>query len=368
MKVFRYPSNECLTEILKRPQFDLSNLTATVSAVIADVNKKGDDAIRRYTKNFDGCEIKSIVVSEEEIAGASDRVSSELKAAIDIAADNILGFHASQRDSSEVIETTNGVFCWRKSVPIEKVGLYIPGGTAPLFSTVLMLAIPAKLAGCREIALCSPPDRNGKISDMILYAASKCGATKIFKIGGAQAIAAMAYGTETIPRVDKIFGPGNRYVTCAKQILSTEVAIDMPAGPSEVAILADESSVPGFVAADLLSQAEHGVDSQVLLVSTSEKVIEETLEELEKQLAALPRQDIASAALENSKAILTASIESGIEIVNEYAPEHLILAPVPFFLAIIHAKAPEIMRREQITLFRPPGLPDPLAAFRWTAL
>jgi histidinol dehydrogenase len=326
MKVFRYPSRECLAQILKRPEFDFGDLAANVSAILAEVKLNGDDALRRYTKEFDGCEVETFAVSEKEISLASDRVSPELKAAIDVAVGNISKFHVSQREAPNAIETTEGVFCWRKSVPIEKVGLYIPGGTAPLFSTVLMLAVPAKLAGCRAVVLCSPPEKSGDISNVILHAASVCGVTQIFKVGGAQAVAAMAYGTETVPKVDKIFGPGNRYVTSAKQIVSTQVAIDMPAGPSEVAVVADENSVPAFVAADLLSQAEHGIDSQVLLISASEKVIEQTLAEVERQLAQLPRRDIASASLEHSKAILTADIEAGIEIANEYAPEHLILA------------------------------------------
>jgi len=326
VKVHRYPSKECLNQILSRPESNVDNLSTIVSGILADVKQNGDAAIRRYTKTFDDCDIEVLAVSDEEILSAGKRVAQELKAAIDVAAENIATFHASQREVSDVIETTNGVFCWRKSVPIDNVGLYVPGGTAPLFSTVLMLAVPAKLAGCREIIMCSPPDRNGNINDTILYTAAVCGVTQIFKVGGAQAVAAMAYGTETIPKADKIFGPGNRYVTHAKQLVSTAVAIDMPAGPSEMAVLADESSEPRFVAADLLSQAEHGVDSQVLLVSTSGNVIEQTLAELEKQLSGLPRRGIASAALEKSTAILAADIDRGLEIVNTYAPEHLILA------------------------------------------
>ena len=326
MKVHRYPSKECLNQILSRPESNVDNLSTIVSGILADVKQNGDAAIRRYTKTFDDCDIEVLAVSDEEILSAGKRVAQELKAAIDVAAENIATFHTSQREVSDVIETTNGVFCWRKSVPIDNVGLYVPGGTAPLFSTVLMLAVPAKLAGCREIIMCSPPDRNGNINDTILYTAAVCGVTQIFKVGGAQAVAAMAYGTETIPKADKIFGPGNRYVTHAKQLVSTAVAIDMPAGPSEMAVLADESSVPRFIAADLLSQAEHGVDSQVLLVSTSGNVIEQTLAELEKQLSGLPRRGIASAALEKSTAVLAEDIDRGLEIVNTYAPEHLILA------------------------------------------
>jgi histidinol dehydrogenase len=312
---------------LTRPTFVVQELTATVSAVLADVKEHGDEALRRYSLKFDRSEIERFEVTEDEFTQAKSRVSDELKAAINHAASNIEKFHSAQEEKREVVETTEGVFCWRKSISIEKVGLYIPAGTAPLFSTVLMLAIPAKIAGCREIVLCSPPDKNGMINDVILYAASVCGVTKAFKVGGAQAIAALAFGTESIPRVYKIFGPGNQYVTCAKQLVSqTGTAIDMLAGPSEVAVLADEACVPAFVAADLLSQAEHGVDSQVILVTTSEKIIGETFEEIEKQLRDLPRREIATASLENSKAILVADINEAIEILNEYAPEHLILA------------------------------------------
>jgi histidinol dehydrogenase len=327
MKLFKYPARETWSEMLERPPLDLEGLTSTVKTVLENVRSGGDAAVRRYTSEFDQCELDSIAVTEEEIVSAVERVSDELKAAIAIAVCNIEKFHATQTEQVKVVETTEGVSCWRRSVPIEKVGLYVPGGTAPLFSTVLMLAIPAKLAACREIVMCSPPDRGGRIADVTLYAASVCGVTKVFRVGGAQAIAAMAYGTESVPKVDKIFGPGNQYVTCAKQLVfQTGTAIDMPAGPSEVAILADETSIPAFVAADLLSQAEHGADSQVILISTSEKAIERTFEELEKQIGRLPRKEIASAALSHSKAILVENIDTGIEIVNAYAPEHLILA------------------------------------------
>jgi histidinol dehydrogenase len=326
MKQVRYPTKDRLAEILARPSFDLTDLTASVSEILSDVRDNGDEAVRRYTREFDGCEVSDLTVSADELALASERVCTELKSAIGVAAANISKFHAAQRESARVTETTRGVLCWRKSVPIENVGLYIPGGSAPLFSTVLMLAIPARLAGCREIILCTPAGKDGQINDAILYTAALCGVTMIFRVGGAQAIAAMAYGTESLPKVDKIFGPGNRYVTSAKQLIAASVAIDMPAGPSEVAVLADESSVPAFVAADLLSQAEHGPDSQVILVSNSQQVIDRTLVEIEKQISALPRREIALAALGESKAILVEDIDAGVEIVNEYAPEHLILA------------------------------------------
>ena len=327
MKIVRYPQKKDWQDVLARPIFDTARETEAVRKILDDVRENSDEALRSYSKLFDNVEIESFAVSEDEFVEAEKRVSPELKSAIQIAQANIEKFHAAQREEGKVIETTPGVFCWRKSVAIEKVGLYVPAGTAPLFSTVLMLAVPAKLAGCREIILCSPPDVNGKIADAILYAAQVCGVDNVFKVGGAQAIGALAYGTETIPKVYKIFGPGNRFVTCAKQIVSqTDMAIDMPAGPSEVAILADDSSVPEFVAADLLSQAEHGIDSQVLLVTTSEKVIEETLTEIEGQLAELPRKEVAEKSLAESKAILVTSINEGVEIVNEYAAEHLILA------------------------------------------
>jgi histidinol dehydrogenase len=294
---------------------------------LGDVRKNGDEALKHCARFFDKVELDEFLVGEVEFAEAEARVSPELKNAIAIAKANIEKFHAAQIENPQVIETTTGVFCWRKSVAIEKVGLYVPAGTAPLFSTVLMLAIPAKIAGCREIIICSPPDKNGKVNDVTLYTSMLCGATKVFKIGGAQAIGAMAFGTKSVPKVSKIFGPGNQYVTEAKQqVTKFGVAIDMPAGPSEVAVLADESSVPTFVAADLLSQAEHGVDSQVLLVTTSEKVITESLIELEKQLEALPRKAIAAQAIENSKAILVENTEIAVELLNEYAAEHLILA------------------------------------------
>lgn len=326
MKIVRYPKKESWRDILSRPEFDLRRTERRVRKILASVRRDGDEALRRFTREFDRVELDELTVIGSEFPEAEKRVHAELKSAIRLARSNIEKFHATQREKIRRVETTPGVLCWRSPVAIERVGLYVPAGTAPLFSTVLMLAVPAMLAGCREIVLCSPPDRNGKIADLILYAAIVCGITKVFKIGGAQAIAALAYGTETIPRVDKIFGPGNRFVTCAKQIVSSEVAIDLPAGPSEVAVLADESCDPVFAAADLLSQAEHGPDSQVILVTTSEKVLAETLIEIEKQIADLPRRKIAERSLANSKAILTNGMNEAIDLVNDYAAEHLILA------------------------------------------
>lgn len=327
MKIIKNPLIEDWNKILARPSLDTNFLERAVSNILRDVREHGDEALRHCSRQFDGIDLDEFRVSDEEISEAESLVSDELKNAIQTAKANIEKFHAAQTERTEIIETTPGVFCWRKSVAIEKVGLYVPAGTAPLFSTVLMLAIPAKLAGCKEIVICSPPDKDGKINDVTLFAAKLCGVSKVFKIGGAQAIGAMAFGTKSVPKVYKIFGPGNQYVTEAKQqIAKFGVAIDMPAGPSEVVVLADESAVPAFVAADLLSQAEHGVDSQVLLVSTSEMVVEESLAELEKQLEALPRKAIAAKAIENSKAILVDNTETAIELLNEYAAEHLILA------------------------------------------
>ena len=327
MNIIRYPQKERWKEILARPVFDTKALESTVGGILKNIRKDGDSAVRRYTKQFDGAALEHFQVSKEEFIEADRSVSTDLKEAISRAISNIRKFHAAQTETLEKIETTKGVLCWRRSTPIERVGLYVPGGTAPLFSTVPMLAIPAHIAGCSEIVMCSPPDDTGKINDAILYSAHACGVTRFFKIGGAQAIGAMAFGTETVPNVYKIFGPGNRFVTCAKQIVSTRgVAIDIPAGPSEVAVWADTASVPGFVAADLLSQAEHGPDSQVLLVSTDEKVIKESLVEMNKQLEVLPRKEIAERSLENSKAILVENEQTAISILNEYAAEHLVLA------------------------------------------
>ena len=327
MQIIKYPKRENWEKLLARPTLDTKFLERTVANILKDVKDHGDEALKFCARHFDKVELDNFLVTEEEFAEAEEQISDELKKAISAAKENIEKFHHAQIEKSEVIETTEGVFCWRKSVPIEKVGLYIPAGTAPLFSTVLMLAVPAKITGCREIILCSPPGKDGKINSATLYTAKICGVTKVFKIGGAQAVGAMAFGTKQIPKVYKIFGPGNQFVTEAKQqITKFGVAIDMPAGPSEVAVLADETSLPEFVAADLLSQAEHGADSQVLLVTTSEKIIEETLVEIEKQLEDLPRKNIAAKALENSKAILVETGEESVELLNEYAAEHLILA------------------------------------------
>ncbi len=327
MKIVKYPAMETWDQLLKRPAIDTQFLERTVSNILADVRKSGDAALRHCARHFDKVELDEFLVTEDEFLTADALVSQEIKDAIAVAKANIEKFHDVPDNKPNVIETTPGVFCWKKAVAIEKVGLYVPAGTAPLFSTVLMLVIPAVLAGCSEIVVCSPPNPTGRIDPVTLYAAKLSGATKVFKIGGAQAIGAMAYGTESVPKVYKIFGPGNQFVTEAKlQVLRSGAAIDMPAGPSEVAILADESCVPSFVAADLLSQAEHGPDSQVVLVSTSETVINETLAEVDRQIELLPRKAIAAAAIQNSTAILVNTIDEGVEILNKYAPEHLIIA------------------------------------------
>lgn len=327
MKVIKYPPREDWEEILRRPAMDSKSLEQTVDNILLDVRDNGDEALRRYASRFDKIDLDVFEVTEDEFAEADGLVPEELKDAIAAAKLNIEKFHTVQPEARNVIETTPGVFCWRKTLPIEKVGLYVPAGSAPLFSTVLMLAIPAKLAGCGEIILCSPPDSTGKVNSATLYAAKLCGVTRVFKIGGAQAIGAMGYGTQSVPGVYKIFGPGNQYVTEAKQQISKAgAAIDMPAGPSEVAVLADRTSIPSFVASDLLSQAEHGPDSQVLLVTTDENVIGEALAEVARQIETLPRCEFAEAALANSKAIVVESIEVGVELLNEYAPEHLIIA------------------------------------------
>ena len=327
MNVIEYPDRETWAEILKRPVMDTRKLSTVVAAILDDVRANGDSAVREYSRRFDEVELAELTVSRQEFAAAEAAVPMQLKQAIMAAKSNIEKFHAIENVQPKMIETTPGVKCWTRQLPIEKVGLYVPAGSAPLFSTVLMLSIPAKLAGCQEIVLCSPPGADGKMNAATLYTARLCGVTRVFKIGGAQAIAAMAFGTESVPRVYKIFGPGNQYVTEAKlQVLREGVAIDMPAGPSEVAVLADDSCVPAFVAADLLSQAEHGPDSQVVLVSDSKDVIREILGEVERQAERLPRREIASAALMNSKAILVRSVSEGTDLLNEYAPEHLILA------------------------------------------
>ena len=322
MKLFKNPEKKDWETILARPTSDISEIEIRVKPILEDVKNLGDEALRKFALAFDNILLNEFEISYSDLDSASDELSIELKEAIQLAYENIYKFHFAQKSEPEIIETMPGVQCWRKSVGIEKVGIYIPGGTAPLFSTVLMLGIPAKIAGCKEIILCSPSNHPA-----ILYAAKLVGVTRVFRIGGAQAVAAMAFGTETVPRVSKIFGPGNQYVTAAKQLVSKEgVAIDMPAGPSEVAVYADVQAIPAFVASDLLSQAEHGIDSQVILVSTSEKVIKAVELELLKQLANLPRKEMAAASLENSKSILVKNEAEAIEILNEYAAEHLILA------------------------------------------
>lgn len=324
MKTFNYPSNwKALTE---RPSIETANLEAVVNEVLAGVKVKGDVAVKEYTRIFDQVDLEEFKVSKAEIETAINLVPEDLKKAIQQAKKNIEVFHRSQKEIVQKVETMEGINCWRKSVAIDKVGLYIPAGTAPLFSTVLMLGVPAKLAGCQEIILCSPPTKEGTINPVILYTASLVGCTQIFKIGGVQAIGAMAYGTETVPKVYKIFGPGNQYVTCAKQIISQQgLAIDMPAGPSELLVWADETANPAFVAADLLSQAEHGVDSQVVLVGDNATILEQVKAAIKEQVKVLPRKEIAEGALENSLAILLKTPEEIIQFINEYAPEHLIL-------------------------------------------
>ncbi len=327
LAVYEYPEKKTWKALLTRPSLDDSSLEASVSNILREVKQNGDEAVKRFATMFDKVTIKNFAVTPQEINEAVAQVSDELKQAIEQAKSNIEKFHVAQLKPEEPIETMPGVMCWRKSVAIEKVGLYIPGGSAPLFSTLLMLGIPAKIAGCKNIILCSPPNREGKLHPAILYAAKLVGVTQIFKVGGAQAIGAMAYGTATIPAVYKIFGPGNQYVTCAKQLVQKNgVAIDMPAGPSEVAVLADDSAEASFVAADLLSQAEHGSDSQAILVTNSESIVTDTKAEVEKQLSALPRKDIAENAIKNSRIFLVRNIKEGIELINEYAPEHLIIS------------------------------------------
>ncbi|GHV22142.1 histidinol dehydrogenase [Bacteroidia bacterium] len=326
MQIIKYPDRKDWARLLSRPVLDNTSLYETVSAILDDVKSLGDKAVIEYGAHFDQVRLSRLAVTEDEIREAELSVSEELKAAIRTAMKNIETFHASQQFVSTKIETSPGVVCWQKSVGIEKVGLYVPGGTAPLFSTVLMLAIPARIAGCKEIVLCSPPGKTGKIHPAILFAAGISGVHKIFKAGGIQAIAAMAYGTESIPKVYKIFGPGNQYVMAAKQLVSLkEVAIDMPAGPSEVEVIADETANPAFVAADLLSQAEHGADSQSILITQSEKLAEKVIREVERQLNNLPRKELAEKSIENSKIIVLRDNKEMIEITNFYAPEHLII-------------------------------------------
>lgn len=331
MKVIKYPAKEEWSEIVKRPHLDVSQLNATVQGVLDDVKNHGDEAVKRYEEKFDHAHLDSLAVTEAEIEEAEKMVSQELKDALHLAHPNIAAFHHSQKFDGVKVETCPGVTCWQKSVAIEKVGLYIPGGTAPLFSTVLMLATPAKIAGCKEIVLCTPPNKEGKVNPAILMAAKIAGVSKIFKAGGVQAIGAMAYGTESVPKVYKIFGPGNQFVMAAKQQVSLhDVAIDMPAGPSEVCLIADETANPVFAAADLLSQAEHGFDSQVFFITTSEKVLDDVKNEVEAQLERLPRKEMAQTSLDNSKFILVKTEEEAIDLCNTYAPEHLIIATADY--------------------------------------
>ena len=326
MNIIRYPERSEWAKIVERPHLDMSQLNETVASVLADVKRRGDDAVKGYELKFDHVDLPDLAVSEAEMNEAEKLVSTELKAAIMVAHHNIQAFHEAQKFRGKKIETQPGVTCWQKSIAIEKVGLYIPGGTAPLFSTVLMLATPAKIAGCQEIVLCTPPGRDGKVNPAILVAARIAGVSKIFKAGGVQAIGAMAYGTASIPKVYKIFGPGNQYVMAAKQQVSIhDVAIDMPAGPSEVCVIADEEANIKFIAADLLSQAEHGGDSQVLLITDSKQLVLDVQAELNRQLQKLPRKEIAAKALDNSRLVLVKDLQEAIDLSNAYAPEHLII-------------------------------------------
>lgn len=326
MILIDYPEKSQWQELLKRPVMNIESLFGTVQGIIDRVKAEGDEAVLQYEMQFDKVSLSALAVSSEEFDEAENLIDEELKAAIRLAAENISAFHAAQRFVGKKVETQPGVTCWQKAVPIEKVGLYIPGGTAPLFSTVLMLAVPACIAGCREIVLCTPPGKDGKVHPAVLFAARVAGVQRVFKAGGVQAIAAMAYGTESIPKVYKIFGPGNQYVTAAKQLVSLrDVAIDMPAGPSEVEVLADATANPVFVAADLLSQAEHGVDSQAVLITTSKELQQAVKDEVERQLDLLPRKEIAARSLANSKLIVVKDMEEAVEMTNAYAPEHLIV-------------------------------------------
>lgn len=326
MEVIKYPSKDDWFSLVKRPALDVTTLFDTVRTVLNEVRSEGDVAVKRYEEKFDKVKLSALQVSEAEMQEAYGLVSDDLKQAIRTAKDNIEKFHASQRFSGQKIETTPGVTCWQKAVAIEKVGLYIPGGTAPLFSTVLMLAVPAHIAGCKEIVLCTPPDKEGKVHPAILFAAKTAGVSRIFKAGGIQAIAAMAYGTESVPKVYKIFGPGNQYVTAAKQLVSLkDVAIDMPAGPSEVEVIADKTANPDFIAADFLSQAEHGADSQAILVTSSEEIVAPVIEAIQEQLSKLSRKEITEKALDHSRIIVLKDEQEVIDFTNMYAPEHLII-------------------------------------------
>ncbi|MBB3122928.1 histidinol dehydrogenase [Mesoflavibacter sabulilitoris] len=327
MKTIKYPNKTTWSEILKRPTQTVNDIESTVNQIFEDVQRSGDAAINKYTSLFDGVDLRSNLVTEQEIEDASSKLASELKFAINQAKTNIETFHKALKTERVSVETSVGITCWQEKRAIQKVGIYIPAGTAPLFSTVLMLAIPANIAGCKEIVLCSPPNKDGKIANEILYAAQLCGVTKIIKVGGIQAIAGLTFGTETIPQVYKIFGPGNQFVTVAKQLATKfGVAIDMPAGPSELLVVADDSANASYVASDLLSQAEHGTDSQVILVSTSENFINEVETEINTQIKALPRQDIAQQAINNSKSILVKTDEEALDLINDYGPEHFIVA------------------------------------------
>ena len=341
MKIYQSPNSNLLDQILKRPVLNYDTLEEQVAKMLRKIKLEGDSAIQAYTKAFDQVDLNQPLVSEEEWETALSHTEATLQQAIDLAYQNIYRFHAAQQEPITPIETIPGITCWRKSTPIQKVGLYVPGGTAPLFSTVLMLGVPAQIAGCEEVVMCTPPQKNGQIHPAMLYAAKLAGVTKVFKIGGVQAIGGMAYGTESIPQVYKIFGPGNQYVTMAKQLVSrNQVAIDMPAGPSEVMVYADEEAPPAFVAADLLSQAEHGMDSQVVLVAHQLGQIQEILRQIEHQLAQLPRAEIAKKALENSAAIVVENADAALEVINFYAPEHLILSlkdPKPIAEKVINA-------------------------------
>ena len=326
MQVIKYPERETWSSLLARPTFDTTSLFDTVQKILDEIRTRGDAAVKEYTEKFDKVQLDVLEVTKEEMAEADKLVSVNLKQAIEMARRNIWKFHSEQQRDYPEIQTSPGVYCWQKAIAIQKVGLYVPGGTAPLFSTVLMLGIPAQIAECKEVILCTPPNKEGKIHPAVLYAAKVAGIHRIFKIGGTQAIAALAYGTETVPKVYKIFGPGNQYVTAAKQLVSLrDVAIDMPAGPSEVEIIADDSANPIFLAADLLSQAEHGVDSQSILITVSEKLVEPVLEQIELQLEQLPRKEFARKALENSKIIVVKTLDEAVAMTNEYAPEHLII-------------------------------------------
>lgn len=326
MQIINNPKKEDWSEVLKRPTQTVNDIETTVTQIFEEVKQEGDLAIKRYTSKFDGVFLENNLVTSEEIKNAEKEVPEKLQKAIKKAKQNIEAFHTAQKTNKIAIETTGGVQCWQEKRPIEKVGLYIPGGTAPLFSTVLMLAVPAQIAGCKDIVLCSPPNKNGQLAPEILFTAQLCGVTKIIKVGGIQAIAGFTFGTETIPQVYKIFGPGNQYVTVAKQLATKYgVAIDMPAGPSELLVVADQSANPAYIASDLLSQAEHGTDSQVILVSTSREMIDKVSEKVNAQVAILPRKDIAKKAIENSKLIYVEDNKTALELINQYGPEHFII-------------------------------------------